>query len=93
MSDTSAGDQPKCAVGHVWPSSSAAAQPIQDHDLVAANREGCLLGVVLVEMLQPVVRALELRALREQNPESFDPTAALAAVMAAIAQDGLFLDS
>lgn len=53
---------------------------------------GCLLGMVLAEMLQPVVRALELRELREQNPQSFDPAAALAAVMAAIAQDGLPLD-
>lgn len=53
---------------------------------------GCLLGVALAEMLQPVVRALELRELREQNPECFEPAAALAAVMAAIAQDDLSLD-
>jgi len=50
---------------------------------------GCLLGVALLEMLQPVARALELRELRERNPESFDPAAAVAAVIAAIAQDGL----
>jgi hypothetical protein len=53
---------------------------------------GCLLGIALTEMLQPVVRALELRELREQNPESFQPAAALAAVMAAIAQDDRPLD-
>ena len=44
---------------------------------------GCLLGITLAEMLQPIVRALELRELREQNPESFEPAAALAA------EDGL----
>jgi hypothetical protein len=53
----------------------------------------CLLGVALAEMLQPVVRALELRERRAQNPEAFEPAAALAAVMAAIAQDGLPLDA
>jgi hypothetical protein len=54
---------------------------------------GCLLGIALTEMLQPIVRALELRELRELHPESFEPATALAAVMAALAQDGLPLDS
>lgn len=49
---------------------------------------GCLLGIALIEMLQPIARALELRKLRERNPESFEPATALAAVIAAIAQDG-----
>ncbi|MGA9857250.1 MAG: hypothetical protein WBQ18_05260 [Solirubrobacteraceae bacterium] len=53
---------------------------------------GFLLGMALTEMLQPIARALELRELRELNPESFEPAAALAAVMAAIEQDGLPLD-
>jgi hypothetical protein len=53
---------------------------------------GCLLAIALTEMLQTIVRALELRGLREQNPEWFEPAAALAAVLAAIAQDGLPLD-
>lgn len=53
---------------------------------------GCLLGIALIEMLQPIVRAIELRELRERNPESFDPATALAAVIAAIAQDGLPLN-
>lgn len=48
---------------------------------------GCLFAIALIEMLQPVVRALELRVLRGQNPESFEPAAALAAVVAAIAQE------
>jgi hypothetical protein len=52
----------------------------------------CLLGVALIEMLQPIARAIELRALRERNPESFDPATALAAVIAAIAQDSLPLN-
>jgi hypothetical protein len=52
----------------------------------------CLLGIALLEILQPVVRALELRQLRERNPESFDPAAALAAVITAIAQDCLPLN-
>ena len=50
---------------------------------------GCLLGLALLEMLQPIVRAVELWELRGRNPESFDPSTALAAVIAAIAQDGL----
>jgi len=49
---------------------------------------GCLLGIALIEMLQPIVRAIELRELRKRNPESFEPATALAAVIAAIAQDG-----
>jgi hypothetical protein len=53
---------------------------------------GCLLGMVLTEMVWPIARALELRELRDQHPESFEPAAALAAVVAAIAQDGLPLD-
>jgi hypothetical protein len=53
---------------------------------------GCLLGVALIEMLQPIVRALELRELRERNPEAFEPAAALAAVIAAIALDGFPLN-
>jgi hypothetical protein len=48
---------------------------------------GFLLAMALVEMLQPVVRAVELRVLRGQNPDLFEPAAALAAVIAAIAQD------
>ena len=50
---------------------------------------GCLLGIALIEMLQPVVRAFELRVLRGRHPESFEPAAALAAVIEAIAQDSL----
>jgi hypothetical protein len=53
---------------------------------------GCLLGIALVEVLQPIVRAIELRELRERSPESFEPAMALAAVIAAIAQDGLPLN-
>jgi hypothetical protein len=53
---------------------------------------GCLFGVVLMEMLQPVARAFELRVLRDRNPELFVPAAAIAAVVAAIAQDGLPLE-
>ena len=53
---------------------------------------GCLFAIALVEMLQPVVRALELRMLRGRSPESFEPAAALAAVLAAIAQDALPLN-
>jgi hypothetical protein len=53
---------------------------------------GCLLGIALIEMLQPIVRAIELRELRERNPESFDPATALAAVIAAIVQDSLPLN-
>ncbi len=53
---------------------------------------GCLLGVVLIEMLQPIVRVIELRALRGRNPEAFDPATALAAVITAIAQDSLPLN-
>jgi hypothetical protein len=53
---------------------------------------GCLVGLVVVEMLQPVARALEIRALRDRNPESFEPAAALAAVVAAIAQDAISLN-
>jgi len=48
---------------------------------------GFLCAMALIELLQPVVRAVELRVLRGQNPELFEPTAALAAVVAAIAQD------
>jgi hypothetical protein len=53
---------------------------------------GCLFGVALIEMLQPVLRAIELRELRDRNPESFDPAAALAAVIAAIAQEAIPLN-
>ena len=53
---------------------------------------GCLVGIALLEMLQPIVRALELRELRDRNPESFDPSAALAAVIAAIMEDGVPLN-
>ena len=49
---------------------------------------GCLLGIALLEVLQPILRALELRELRERNPGSFEPESALAAVIAAITQDG-----
>jgi hypothetical protein len=52
----------------------------------------CLLGIALLEMLQPIARALELRELRDRNPESFEPARALAAVIAAIAQDGFPLN-
>ena len=54
---------------------------------------GCLLGITVAEILRPVLKARELRALRERHPESFDPAVALAAVLAAIAQDGLSLDA
>jgi hypothetical protein len=50
---------------------------------------GCLLGIALLEVLQPILRALELRELRERNPGSFEPESALAAVIAAITQDGI----
>ncbi len=53
---------------------------------------GCLCGIALIEMLQPVARAFELRALRELSPERFDAAAAIAAVIDAIAQDGLALN-
>ncbi len=53
---------------------------------------GCLIGIALLEILQPIVRALELRELRDRNPESFEPASALAAVIAAIAQDRLPLN-
>jgi hypothetical protein len=53
---------------------------------------GCLLGVALLEMLQPIVRAIELRELRGRNPEAFESATALAAVIAAIAQDRLPLN-
>ena len=49
---------------------------------------GCVFALALIEMLEPVVRAFELRVLRGRNPESFEPAAALAAVVTAIAQDG-----
>jgi len=53
---------------------------------------GCVFAVALIEMLQPVVRAFELRVLRRQNPSSFEPAAALAAIVAAIAQDSFPLN-
>ena len=53
---------------------------------------GCLFGIALIEMLQPVLRAIELRELRDRNPESCDPAAALAAVIAAIAQEAIPLN-